>query len=925
MATISEKNIILRLQADTKRAQRDISRISKDVTGLSGVVRNAASTFAGLFAFSGAQAVSQQLSQLTRQSVGLAISAEQTAVAFETFLGSATRAREVLAQLNEFSRLTPFEPEQVIEAGKSLLAFGIEADKLTETLTAVGNIAAGTGNDFNELAVIFGKARTQGRIFAEDINQLTERGIPIISELAKQFGVAEGEVRDLVSAGRVEFANLERAFQSLTSEGGKFFNLIEKQSQTVGGRISTLVGNFNELLKSIGQRLLPVIGDAVDGLNSLVGVTQRLIALQPSDEFEQQAASLQALTFELNRANTSEERRAEIIDEINRQYPKLLNNQDIEAKNYAEITRQLQEANKALIARAVVARQEEQIAAQIERAAAAQEALNNQVEVQEFQIARANELLGTQVNFNQTLDEQRTDAIIALREEIEIRKQIEAPVRALQQQLQILEGTEIARQDRIEQLAFSNQNLVDQQLTLNQLTEQYANELTFVNDRLTDNTSDTDQNTTAKTSNAKATKKQTEEEKALAKARADAEKELARLQALAADAEQREVFREFQAEIDAAVAAKQAELDEIARLERGALEDSREFDRQEREDGTKSLAEDFAARQLAIENQILARKQANQEFKDLEIELLEARLDAAEIGSLEAIKIEQDLVDARRELEEEEFNRRVERAKEFIDISAQLAQTTVAITKDAFEQREAILDDQIRKQEQRVEDAVEIAKNGNAELLQAEEDRLTALKTERERNAEQLQRIAAIEVAANQAIAVSQGIVAVTRAFSTGTFVEGIAASVALAATIASSVIALNNAFAGIQGFAEGTEFVEGAGSSKSDSIPAMLSRGERVVPAATNAKYFSALNEFQNETPKADMMAAMLNGDLPRVSSERVTSSGMNTRNIEKQLQRLNDRFDALQMQVVLDKDGFSASLSKYRDLQDRRKKLIQ
>ena len=65
----------------------------------------------------------------------------------------------------------------------------------------VGDIAAGTNQDFNELAVVFGKAKVQGRLFGEDINQLTGRGIPIIGEFAKQFGVAEGEVKKLVSEG----------------------------------------------------------------------------------------------------------------------------------------------------------------------------------------------------------------------------------------------------------------------------------------------------------------------------------------------------------------------------------------------------------------------------------------------------------------------------------------------------------------------------------------------------------------------------------------------------------------------------------------------------------------------------------------------------------------------------------------------------
>ena len=77
----------------------------------------------------------------------------------------------------------------------------------------------------NEIAELYGKARVQGRLFAEDINQLTGRGIPIIQELAKQFGVSDSEVKKLVESGKVGFPNIERSFMDMTSQGGKFRRL----------------------------------------------------------------------------------------------------------------------------------------------------------------------------------------------------------------------------------------------------------------------------------------------------------------------------------------------------------------------------------------------------------------------------------------------------------------------------------------------------------------------------------------------------------------------------------------------------------------------------------------------------------------------------------------------------------------------------
>jgi phage tail tape-measure protein len=85
----------------------------------------------------------------------------------------------------------------------------------------------------------------------EDINQLTGRGIPIIQELAKRFGVAESEVRKMVETGKVEFENLDAAFDALTSTGGKFSGMMERQSRTIAGMWSSLKDNFNALLRDM--------------------------------------------------------------------------------------------------------------------------------------------------------------------------------------------------------------------------------------------------------------------------------------------------------------------------------------------------------------------------------------------------------------------------------------------------------------------------------------------------------------------------------------------------------------------------------------------------------------------------------------------------------------------------------------------------
>ena len=271
------KNVVFRLQAETGRLRKELDEVKRSVSGIGDNTEQAEKKFNGLTgaikkvgAAIGAVAVGAALFKLGKSAITAASDFEKLEVSFSTFLGSTKEAEKVLKQLEDLSVSTPFTPEQVQNAGKALLAFGIETDKLETSLRQVGDVSSATGKDFNELAVIFGKAKVQGTLFAEDINQLTEAGVPVIQEFAKQFGVSESQVKKLGSEGQISFSNLEAAFASLTGEGGKFFGLTEALSQTTAGRISTLQGNFGLLMREIGQGLLPVF-------NSLLEVAFKVI------------------------------------------------------------------------------------------------------------------------------------------------------------------------------------------------------------------------------------------------------------------------------------------------------------------------------------------------------------------------------------------------------------------------------------------------------------------------------------------------------------------------------------------------------------------------------------------------------------------------------------------------------------------------
>lgn len=270
MTTIAEKNIIYRARLEgDNQVKGKLRGMSKEGSALSSILKEAAGSFLGLGAVNVVQAALRGVRNLAGGALTAAKNYEALNVSFKTFLGDAKLATQTLQQLQKFSVRTPFTEDEVNNAARSLLAFGVTTQDLLPDLQAIGTVSAGIGAPFSELAEIFGKISVQGRVFQEDINQLAGRGVPIAAELAKQFGVSGEELRKLVSTGRVGFADIREAFRNLTSEGGKFSGLLEEQSRTLGGVLSTLDGQLQALLRVIGQQFAPIVLSAARTLGGL--------------------------------------------------------------------------------------------------------------------------------------------------------------------------------------------------------------------------------------------------------------------------------------------------------------------------------------------------------------------------------------------------------------------------------------------------------------------------------------------------------------------------------------------------------------------------------------------------------------------------------------------------------------------------------
>jgi tape measure domain-containing protein len=271
--TKEEKEVIAQFRKMGQEGNKATQSITGGLNGLSGTVTKIGGAIA-------ASAIVKQVYDMGKAALVSAAEYEQLKISFTTMLGSAEKADKLLAKLAGFADVTPFDTDQVNRVSQSLLSFGFSAEQLIPTLTKVGNVSAGTKKDFGELAVIYGQVKVAGRLMGGELLQLTQAGVPIIKELAKNMGVAETQIKGMSEAGKIGFKDVEKAFETMSGEGGIFFNLMEKQSASTFGKWSTFESLLGKIAKNFGGDLLSSANVVIDVLSQ---IAEDFVSLSESD------------------------------------------------------------------------------------------------------------------------------------------------------------------------------------------------------------------------------------------------------------------------------------------------------------------------------------------------------------------------------------------------------------------------------------------------------------------------------------------------------------------------------------------------------------------------------------------------------------------------------------------------------------------
>lgn len=201
---------------------------------------------------------------------------ESLETSFETLLGSAEKGRQLFQQLRDFGVHTPLELPDLAKNAQTLLGFGIQAKDVMGILKDIGNISMGDKTKMEGLTLAFAQATSTGHLMGQDLLQMINAGFNPLETMAQQTGKSIGELKDEMSKGTISADMLRQAFAAAAGQGGKFDNMLEKQSKTINGMRSNLNDAIEMAYNDIGQKLEPAVIEGIDLAQQMVEHWQQI-------------------------------------------------------------------------------------------------------------------------------------------------------------------------------------------------------------------------------------------------------------------------------------------------------------------------------------------------------------------------------------------------------------------------------------------------------------------------------------------------------------------------------------------------------------------------------------------------------------------------------------------------------------------------
>lgn len=259
---------------DTEQLKHDIEDIKGQLHSIGDKAKQEGQSIDEAFAKIGKTVASvftiQQVGEFIKNIVGVRQEIESLEISFETLLGDKGKADALFGELRTFAVQTPLMLKDLAQGAQMLLSFNIAAEDVMPTLRAIGDISMGDSQKFQALTLAFSQMSSTGKLMGQDLLQMINAGFNPLTVIAEKTGKSMAQLKDDMAAGSISSKMVADAFKQATSEGGKFYKMLEKQSKGLKGSISNLQGAYEDMMNDLGEAIQEPVSNAISKVTELL-------------------------------------------------------------------------------------------------------------------------------------------------------------------------------------------------------------------------------------------------------------------------------------------------------------------------------------------------------------------------------------------------------------------------------------------------------------------------------------------------------------------------------------------------------------------------------------------------------------------------------------------------------------------------------